>query len=60
VMNERGIVQSGDALNLGIGAMTDERWKRFYDTMADAGAFPKGVDFKQAYSLDFVNKKIAL
>ena len=27
VMNERGIVRSGDALKLGIGAMTDERWK---------------------------------
>ena len=60
VMNERGIVSSGDALKLGIGAMTDERWKRFYDTMADAGAFPKGIDFKKAYSLEFVNKKVAL
>jgi NitT/TauT family transport system substrate-binding protein len=60
VMNERGIVQSGDALKLGIGAMSDERWKRFYDTMAEAGAFPKGVDYSQAYSLDFVNKKVAL
>lgn len=60
IMNDRGIVNSGDALKLGIGAMTDERWKRFYDTMSDAGAFPKGVDYKQAYSLDFVNKKVAL
>ena len=60
IMNERGIVRSGDALTLGIGAMTDERWKRFYDTMADAGAFPKGVDVKQGYSLEFVNKKVAM
>ncbi len=60
VMNDRGIVHSGDSLKLGIGAMTDERWKRFYDTMADAGAFPKGVDYKQAYVLDFVNKKVGL
>ncbi len=58
IMNEKGIVRSGDALKLGIGAMTDERWKRFYDTMADAGAFPKGVDYKKAYSLEFVNKGI--
>jgi NitT/TauT family transport system substrate-binding protein len=58
VMNERGIVLSGDALTLGIGAMTDERWKRFYDTMAAAGAFPQGLDVKKAYSLDFVNKGI--
>lgn len=60
IMNDRGIVNSGDALKLGIGAMTHERWKRFYDTMADAGAFPKGVDYKQAYTLDFVNKKVGL
>ncbi len=58
VMNERGVVKSGDALKLGIGAMTDERWKRFYDTMAEAGAFPKGIDVTKAYSLDFVNKGI--
>jgi NitT/TauT family transport system substrate-binding protein len=58
IMNEMGIVRSGDALKLGIGAMTDERWKRFYDTMAAAGAFPTGIDYKKAYSLEFVNKGI--
>ena len=31
VMNESGIVVSGDALTLGIGAMTDARWQRFYE-----------------------------
>jgi NitT/TauT family transport system substrate-binding protein len=58
VMNERGIVKSGDALKLGIGAMTDARWKRFYDTMSDTGVFPKGLDVKKAYSLEFINKGI--
>lgn len=58
VMNEYGIVKSGDALKLGIGAMTDERWKNFYETMSAAGAFPTGIDYKKAYSLDFVNKGI--
>ena len=38
--------------------MTAERWKRFYDTMADAGAFPKGLDVTKAYSLDFINKGV--
>lgn len=60
VMIERGIVKSGDALKLGIGAMTDERWKHFYEMMADAGAFPKGIDYKKAYSLEFVNKGIGI
>jgi NitT/TauT family transport system substrate-binding protein len=58
VMNEKGIVRSGDALKLGIGAMTDDHWKRFYDQMAQAAVFPSGLDFKKAYSLEFVNKGI--
>jgi len=58
VMNERGIVKSGDALKLGVGAMTDERWKTFYDQMTAAGAFPPGIDYKKAYSLEFINKGV--
>ena len=58
VMNEKGIVRSGDALKLGIGAMTDVRWKHFYETMVDAGVFPPGLDLARAYSLEFVNKGI--
>ena len=58
MMNERGIARSGDALKLGIGAMTDVRWKRFYETMTAAGTFPAGLDHTKAYSLEFVNKGI--
>jgi NitT/TauT family transport system substrate-binding protein len=58
VMIDNGIVMSGDALTLGIGAMTDERWARFYKQMHEAGVFPAGIDIKKAYSLEFVNKGI--
>ena len=58
VMKEKGIVQSGDALTLGIGAMTDARWASFYKTMTEAGVFPAGIDLKKAYSLEFVNKGV--
>ncbi len=57
-MNERGLVRSGDALKLGIGAMTDARWKSFYDSAADAGSVPKGLDIRKAYRLEFINKGI--
>ena len=50
--------KSGDALTLGIGAMTDARWQRFYESMADVGIVPKGMDPKKGYSLEFVNKGI--
>ncbi len=58
LMNENGIVRSGDALTLGIGAMTDLRWANFYKTMSDVGVFPAGVDVKKAYSLDFINQGV--
>ena len=58
VMNERGIVLSGDALQLGIGAMTDARWQHFYESMVDVDVLPKGLDVRKAYSLEFVNKGV--
>jgi NitT/TauT family transport system substrate-binding protein len=60
VMNEQGIVNSGDALQLGIGAMTHERWQSFYEGMRDAGLYPAGMEFRRAYTLDFVNKRVGL
>lgn len=57
-LNERGIVRSGDALSDGIGAMSDARWKGFYDSMTDVEVFPRGMDVRQAYTLEFVNKGV--
>lgn len=57
-MKEYGIVISGDAETKGIGAMTDERWKTFFDTMAAEGVFDKNIDYTKAYTLQFVNKGV--
>jgi NitT/TauT family transport system substrate-binding protein len=59
-MKRHGIVVSGDALTLGIGAMTDARWKDFFDTMAKAGVFKPSLDYRRAYTLGFVNKKVGM
>ena len=56
-MKEQGIVDSGDAKTLGIGAMTDARWQAFFESAAAVGLYPKGLDYKKAYTLQFVNKK---
>jgi NitT/TauT family transport system substrate-binding protein len=56
-MRKRGLVDGGDAGKLGIGAMTDERWASFFDTMATAGIYPKTLDVKAAYTLQFSNPK---
>ena len=59
-MKKFGIVDSGDTEKLGIGAMTDERMKSFYDKMVAAKVMPEGIDIKKAYTLDFVNKGVGL
>ena len=56
-MRERGIVLSGDAATMGIGAMTDQRWKAFFDDMSQAGVYPETLDYKSAYTLQFVQTK---
>ncbi len=55
-MNKYGIVDSGDTVKMGIGAMTAARHQSFYDKMVAAGVANKGVDVKAVYTLDFVNK----
>jgi len=57
-LNARGIIRSGDALSGGIGAMSDARWQGFYDSMVDVDVLPRGLDPRQAYTLEFVNKGI--
>jgi NitT/TauT family transport system substrate-binding protein len=57
-MKEFGIVDSGDAVKLGIGAMTDARMKSFFDTMVRVGVVKPGLDYRRAYTLQFVNKGV--
>jgi NitT/TauT family transport system substrate-binding protein len=57
VQRDRGLVDGGDTATLGIGAMTDKRWKQFFDDMVEAGLYPADLDYKRGYSLQFVNKR---
>ena len=59
-MKQYGIVDSGDSLKLGIGAMTDARVKDFFDKMARSGVVKPGLDYRRAYTLQFVNKGVGV
>ena len=59
-MKRHGVVDSGDAKTLGIGAMTDARWQRFAADMIKAGVYPANLDWKRAYTLQFVNRKVGV
>jgi NitT/TauT family transport system substrate-binding protein len=59
-LKEHGIVDSGDTLKLGIGAMTDARWKDFFDKMVAIGMVGPNTDYKRAYTLQFVDKGVGI
>ena len=60
-MREMGIVDSGDSLKLGIGAIDAARIKDFHDKMVKSGLFKAGeVDLSKVYTTEFVNKGVGL
>lgn len=60
VLKQHGIVDQGDTEKLGIGAMSAARWLEFYQSMRQAGLYPKDMDWRAAYTLRFVNQGVGL
>lgn len=61
LMKQQGIVDSGEALHGGIGAMNQARIQDFYAQMVKAGLYKAGeVDLSKVATLQFVNKKVGL
>lgn len=59
-MKEYGIVDSGDSIRNGIGAISDERVASFYDKMLRAGVVKPNLDYRKSYTLRFINKAVGL
>jgi NitT/TauT family transport system substrate-binding protein len=57
-MKSAGIVETEDTARLGIGAMTDERWKSHFALLVDQGLIGNHQDYTRAFTLQFVNKRI--
>jgi NitT/TauT family transport system substrate-binding protein len=47
-------------LTLGIGAMRDVRVRSFFSKMVDAGLFKPYLDYKRAYTLQFIGNGVGL
>ena len=61
LMKQQGIVDSGEALRSGVGAMSAERIQDFYAQMVKAGLYKAGeVDLAKVATLQFVNKKVGM
>jgi len=59
-MKDYGIVDSGDAIGLGVGAMTDAHMKDFFDKMVRAGVAKANLDYRKSYTTQFVDKRVGL
>ncbi len=59
-MRDHGIVDSGAARGDGIGAMSDARWQAFFALMAGEGLYPPTLDYRTAYTLRFVNRRVGM
>jgi NitT/TauT family transport system substrate-binding protein len=59
-MKEYGIVDSGDSIKLGVGAMTDARMESFFTKMVRAGVVKASLDYKRGYTLQFINKGVGV
>jgi NitT/TauT family transport system substrate-binding protein len=53
-LKEQNLITGGDAAKMGIGVMTDERWKKTHEYMVSAGLLAPNVDVRQAYTTQFV------
>ncbi|MFN8737726.1 MAG: ABC transporter substrate-binding protein [Betaproteobacteria bacterium] len=61
LMKRQGIVDSGEALGRGIGAMNSARVREFFDSMVRAGLYKAGeVDLTKVADTRFVNRKVGL
>jgi NitT/TauT family transport system substrate-binding protein len=59
-MKDSGLLESEEALELGIGCMTDARVKDFYDKMVAAGVVKADLDYTKIYTTEFVCKKVGM
>lgn len=60
-MNARGLVDSGDSLKQGIGAMQAERVADFHTKLVEAGVFKKGeIDPAESFTTQFVNQGVGV
>jgi NitT/TauT family transport system substrate-binding protein len=61
LMKKMGIVDSGESLTRGIGAMNEVRVKDFYDKMVKAGLYKPGeIDLSKVMNTQFVNKGVGV
>jgi len=58
-MRAHQLLTARDAQTLGIGSMTQERWRQFFTVMADSGVYAPSLAWQDAFTTAFVNNRAA-
>jgi NitT/TauT family transport system substrate-binding protein len=59
-LKEYGIAESAEALDSGIGCMTDAKYKAFYDELVSIKVLKTDTDYTKAYTTRFVCKGVGI
>jgi NitT/TauT family transport system substrate-binding protein len=59
-MKDNGLLVSGDAVDKGIGCMTDARYKDFFDKVVSVKIVEPNLDYKKGYTTKFVCKGVGM
>ena len=59
-LKSEDIVISGDAETMGIGVMTEETVKDFFDKMVNAGVIEEDVKYRDSFTTEFVGKSLGM
>ena len=59
-MKHYGIVETDDTKRLGIGTMSEDRFRGHFEMMRDEGLYKPDFNWRSAFTLDFVNKRFGL
>ena len=53
-MRDAGLIDGGEAKTDGIGVMSDQGWADAFAVATEAGLYPRTMDYKRGYTLQFV------
>jgi len=60
MLKAAGIIETAETAKLGLGTMSDKRWRSHSQMLQEAGIVPKSYDYRQAYTLQFINKRFGM
>jgi NitT/TauT family transport system substrate-binding protein len=60
MIKESGMLETAETAKYGLGTMSDARWQSHTRVLQDAGIVAKDFDYREAYTLQFVNKRYGM